>query len=523
MWGRNKGKTGGSLKAALIFAGFGAFAYLVNRLVPKLADDYAFSFIWDGKSNGNLAYGKHRYRRVRTGKDLLKSQLSHYKTWSGRTVAETLNQLILMKDDKLLYDRLNTGVILLQLLLCIWIGRGKVSLKRISPLLAFMLTAGYWFSTPHVVATAFWTTGATNYSWPGLLQSVFLLPYGLRYHDKHFSCPGAASFLSGLLAGWSNEAGGGMALLMSALSSLRSKKLSEQDTGWMFAGLCGIAAGYALLMLAPGNFRRIEIEKNYSNILSEELSGSSVVPEEYQYTPVMFMHYLKNAFSSVVLRQLPLELPVILYFLQKGSRSRKDDAYILALEAAAWGVPAILMLSPRFPKRAAYPSIIYRLSSSVKALEGLDPSAFSLTDSQKGVLTLAGIAAGAGLVLNAAATLFVDADFYIQNEELIRLIREGRGGGTVNVPYIMISPFWTRFAGDRGIDEETYNIIGYDPYEGEPYNTGAAAYYGAETIRAYRPEDHPYIKRDPESKRIQVLQPVKSLIKRIRSLLPLTR
>lgn len=56
MWGRNKGKTGGSLKAVLIFAGFGAFAYLVNRLVPKLADDYAFSFIWDGKSNGNLAY-----------------------------------------------------------------------------------------------------------------------------------------------------------------------------------------------------------------------------------------------------------------------------------------------------------------------------------------------------------------------------------------------------------------------------------------------------------------------------------
>ena len=195
MWGRNKGKTCGSLKAALIFAGFGAFAYLVNRLVPKLADDYAFSFIWDGKSNGNLAYGKHRYKRVRTGKDLLKSQLSHYKTWSGRTVAETLNQLILMKDDKLLYDRLNTGVILLQLLLCIWIGRGKVSLKRISPLLAFMLTAGYWFSTPHVVATAFWTTGATNYSWPGLLQSVFLLPYGLRYHDKHFS--GLSSFIVG--------------------------------------------------------------------------------------------------------------------------------------------------------------------------------------------------------------------------------------------------------------------------------------------------------------------------------------
>ena len=56
MTGKKRGKTGGSLKAGLIFAGFGAFVYLVNRLCPKLADDYAFSFIWDGKSNGNLAY-----------------------------------------------------------------------------------------------------------------------------------------------------------------------------------------------------------------------------------------------------------------------------------------------------------------------------------------------------------------------------------------------------------------------------------------------------------------------------------
>ena len=59
-----------SLKAGLVFAGFGAVIYMSNRLIPKMADDYAFSFIWDGKTNGNLAYGNHRYRRVRTVKDL---------------------------------------------------------------------------------------------------------------------------------------------------------------------------------------------------------------------------------------------------------------------------------------------------------------------------------------------------------------------------------------------------------------------------------------------------------------------
>ena len=65
-----------TLKAGLIFAGFGALIYISNRLIPKMADDYAFSFIWDGKTNGNLAYGKHRYKRVRTMKDLAASQIA---------------------------------------------------------------------------------------------------------------------------------------------------------------------------------------------------------------------------------------------------------------------------------------------------------------------------------------------------------------------------------------------------------------------------------------------------------------
>ena len=37
------------------------------------------------------------------------------------------------------------------------------------------------------------------------------------------------------------------------------------------------------------------------------------------------------------------------------------------LEAAAYGVPGILMFSPQFPKRAAYPSILYRMAAAVKA------------------------------------------------------------------------------------------------------------------------------------------------------------
>ena len=506
-----------SLKAGLVFAGFGALIYISNRMIPKMADDYAFSFIWDGKTNGNLAYGNHRYSRVRTMKDLAASQLSHYMTWSGRTIGETLNQLVLMKDDKRFYDCLNTGVILSQLCLCLFAGKGKISMKKVSPALALMLTAGYWFGTPHLVATSLWTTGAANYSWPGLLQSVFLLPYGLQYHDDSFSIPRSAAALSGLLAGWSNEAGGGMALVMSAAAVLRAGK-KRQNTGWMVSGLVGAAIGYGLLMLAPGNFRRIRIEKEYSDILSADFSEPSMVAPEYQYTPTMFLHYLKNSFSSVVLRELPLEIPVALYFMQK-NRSRESTAYILALEAAAFGVPGILMLSPQFPKRAAYPSILYRLAAAVKACDQLEAASWHLGAEWKKPVCFAAAGAGAGLLVNVAAQWFLHADVYRQTEEQIRIMRESDRKGIVRIPDIMLSPFWARLAGDRGLDEYIKKIIRFEEYEGDPYNMAAAAYYGVEALRAYVPEDHPYSRKDPQALKDQIMMPVCSFFRRLRQLI----
>ena len=63
----------GEAAAALaIFAAFGAVMYFKGRLLPKYADDYPYSFIWDGKHHGNLTFGKKDYKRVRNFKDLVK-------------------------------------------------------------------------------------------------------------------------------------------------------------------------------------------------------------------------------------------------------------------------------------------------------------------------------------------------------------------------------------------------------------------------------------------------------------------
>ncbi|MBO5574268.1 MAG: hypothetical protein J5947_08505 [Clostridium sp.] len=498
--------------AALVFTGFGAMMFLSSRMIPKIADDYPFSFVWDGDTHGNLAFGDHVYRRVRTAGDLVRSQVSHYMTWSGRTIAETLNQLVLMKDDKLVYDSVNTGVILTQLLTCLWAGRGKVTLKDIPTSLAAMLSAGYWFCTPTPTVTALWTTGACNYSWMGLLQSGYLLPWALQYHHKEYSVPAPVMFPAGIFAGWSNEAGGGLALAASAAASLRAL-LRGEKAGWMAAGLAGAAAGYGLLMLAPGNFRRMKIEEEYSDILPTDFSDPSNVPTEYRYTPKMFAHYLKNSFASVILRELPLQIPVILYLQQKENHTKETSDFIAAMEGACMAVPCLLMLSPEFPKRAAYPGVLYLMTAAVKAFDSIDKKPFREWGK---AAKLSAVLAGGALAVNYLASVFVDADVYMQTEEQIRRLKNAEPGETVTVPDIMLSPFWTKLAGDRTIDEYIKDIIRFEEDPEDCYNKAAAAYYGADAMKSEIPKAHPYLRKDREALKAQVREPVRNFLRRLR-------
>ena len=490
---------------------FGGLMYIMNRAVPKIADDYPFSFIWDGKNHGNLTAGKKRYRRVKNLKELVYSQATHYMTWSGRIIGESMNQAVLMKDDKKLYDVLNTGVSLLWLLLCIRGGRGRKALSGLNLPLAALMGAGYFLSTPHFAATSMWTTGAMNYSWPGIFQYAYLLPYAFKYRDPEYTLNRALMALLGLLAGWSNEAGGGAALALSAAATLRSMKRGE-DTGFMICGLATAFAGYALLMLAPGNFRRYKWEIEFSDVIPEDLSDPGIVPLKYNYTPVMFKHHFKNGFLSTLKGTLPMQLPVLFYFLNNKEMNSDTTRYILLLEGAALLVPSVLMLSPQFPVRAAFLSGPFAMSAAAAAFEGRvtgDPAS-----PVEAVKTISYIALGVSAAVRYAAALIADADLYIRTREQERIMRETPENETAHIPEIMISPFYLKIAGDRTIDEYIKWYIGYEENPDGPYNRSAAAYYGVKEVVAYEPENHPYKKKDKASLKEQILRPLRSFIKR---------
>ena len=150
--------------------------YVKGRILPKYADDYPYSFKWDPKY-GNLTEAGQKLERVRTLKDLVESQVAHYKTWDGRVLVDFVVQLVLMKDDKKTFDVVNTLVMLAQLLVCGSIAKGKrAGLKDLSLREVVLLTTGFWTCTPHLIDTCFWLTGSITYLWSGLVESLSVLP-----------------------------------------------------------------------------------------------------------------------------------------------------------------------------------------------------------------------------------------------------------------------------------------------------------------------------------------------------------
>ncbi len=504
-----KSATGPTLKSMGVFASFGAVMYLKNRILPMYADDYPYAFIWDGKNNGNLAFGNQKYQKVRNMKNLIESQISHYKTWDGRTLAESLVQMSLIPEDKIYFDRLNTLMILLQLWLSASVAKGKpVNPLKISPKEALLLTTGFFGCTPHLSATCFWITGAMNYLWMGILQSFFVLPYSMHYHGNKVSLPGALSFLSGLLSGWSTETGAGASLLfasMETLHALKSKKY-EAFMGW---GLAGAVLGLMILLMSPGNRKKLETEHDFSNTTPDDLmSLPGYVSKEYLYTPVMFMKWFKEGFLTTILRELPLQLPVIAYFL-KGKRDHKTDLYIAGLETVVFAIPSAMMLSPEYPRRATYASIIYLLAAALIASNRLDIPPYAMWSLPAKCL---GISAAAAYALWVLSSLIVDADVRDQIEKQLRFVNFNVDKLFVRMMDILVPPFYEKIAGDRSITWDTTMGIGMDSPD-NPYNKAMAAYLGANRIECVPFDDHVYELPDIQSRLFGIINPLKSFIR----------
>ncbi len=344
------------IPAWFVIVFFAGTFLIMNLLTPIFGDDYSYAFIWDGAQNGNFQNNIGKLYRVESFSDILISQGSHYMTWGGRTVAHCLVQFFVWQG-KLLFDVMNALIYALLALLIYFFGTGKFSLQNLDGKIFLWIFFAMWWCLPELFQTAFWLTGSCNYLWMSVLQLLFLVLFVKKFWNKSlvpsskFIVPSMA--LLGLLAGWSNESGGAITIMLTFFAMIyfwRQKKFER----WMLAGFIGLFIGYALLMLAPGNFQRYVVD------LIEDAPPL--------YSAQMFLDNFNDGLLPLLTYEAILFLPIIGYFV-RGRKSVEATRFILMFTFAAIFLPVILMFAPEFPVRAAFLSPILLIIASVVVIE----------------------------------------------------------------------------------------------------------------------------------------------------------
>ena len=451
----------------LLLFGMIVFFYVLNYLTPMaFGDDYLYSFIWQGLSEYEPLTDEAI--RVNSFHDLFVSQYSHYLTWSGRTVNHTLMQLFLWVG-KGVFNFCNAMIAVILILTIYWCAhKGEVSLPNKPGLVCFIFFA-LWSFTPGYSPVFFWLAGACNYLWTATFLLLFLLPYVRKYYsfqarvstNMFFPC---VIFFCGLLTGWTNENSICWVIIV-LMFFIISKRRDKGFELWMLTGVMGLALGYALLMLAPGNVARLYAEVGQTNhwlnlqLIKRNL-GMILIIFVWQFFLWYFnIHSLRNS----VLKQKELE---------------KDRLLVKILCALSLCMSAMMIVSPNFPPRSSFPGTVMLVIASCLLLRLQASNAIKLISQniRKGLLVLG----MSYFTITATTTVYGFYDYYLQIQHMLHNIQnpvyQQKDIITVN-PLVPVNDTIAMLSG--------YHLLFYVMSEDENdwRNVAVSRYYGIKGIR----------------------------------------
>lgn len=395
---------------------FGIFM-LRNFLLPLFADDYSYAFIWDGKNKGNLIRGIGKRERVKSIKDILISQYSHYLTWSGRFVAHFFVQLFILIGKKF-FNVINTLIFISVIFLIYWLGTGKVSFDFISFDLSLWILFCYWFCVPSLFITNLWLCGSCGYLFMAVLQCAFIMPYAINYFNPvDFNI--VLAIILGFFAGFSNESGGAGVFFLTLILVINSFIL-ENLASWQILGFLAFCIGYAILVIAPGNSVHIKLVR--------EVRPGYIISEESFMKKEMFIRNFFSGFFPVTIRAWILFVPIIFYFFKNGMDF--SGVYIAAFVASGFlSLLTAMIFSPVLPERAGYLAVIFWLIASVSAVKNIN---FLVPNWLKYFSIII-------LFSDMILCAYSDYDFGKQLKNIIQSLEEQKDKDLITVPQIRIS------------------------------------------------------------------------------------
>lgn len=311
-----------------------------QRAVPIMMDDEWYSTVLSSEAPLSSLH------------DIVQAQIWHYLNWGGRTVAHTIDQLILLGLNEPAADALNVFMILL----LAWIINAVMHIRREHFFAFFTLTLGFLHAlNANWKMSMYWQTGACNY----LYTTVLILAYLWIYLKALESSPETPSkqglFVSllkavmllilGLLCGWTNENMGPAVWVLTLLIILLCKRAKKPIPLWMFSGNVGCLAGSVLMICAPGNsVRSLEVaSNNYGAVWQLFLRIYGVCKGVWEYL-----------FPALLVTALALFVNLCLL---KGSLRQKEGILVLGA-LLSWGA---MILSPHYPDRAAFGTMCFLL------------------------------------------------------------------------------------------------------------------------------------------------------------------
>lgn len=326
-----------SKRKTLLWGGVVSFVFFVilflNILTPLIADDIGYLYIF-GEAE-----------EVSSLSDLIYSQKVHYMRWGGRSVVHFIAQALLQAPS-LVADILNAAMYLAFIFLIYFHIKGKTSKHSLS--LFVLLNLMVWFVIPMFGDTVLWLTGSANYLWGTSIILLFLLPY--RFYKGERKVMNKSIFYSmlmfifGIIAGWTNENTVAGLIIIILLFFLYYRSLKWSVSPPLLVGFLGLLIGYAIMILAPGNFVRAG-ESNLSLFL--------ITYRLFTYTQSLFLNY---GFLLILYFTL-------LIIVEKNNKTKRcvhlSLIYLLGALAAIYA----MVLSPQFPARAWFGVITFLIIS----------------------------------------------------------------------------------------------------------------------------------------------------------------
>ncbi len=302
----------------LVFAFFAVF--LAIYATPYESDDLVYMNKWLSDEP------------LESVKDVFDYEYQQYFQWSGRAVAHTILQILLLIGKP--YSSLLTTIAYFSVAYFIQKSvNGKVTLT------GFVFALGLLsFVNQSTSQTLLWATGSANYTWTMLIMLFALQPALKFFRNEELTKKDAVALLFALPAGWCNEnISTALALLILVIQFVRyrsdkriSKLLIAETVLWL--------AGCALLILAPGNV--VRSHGMPTGLMAVLYRGHGQLSAWTDWTLPAWIAYVISVFAV--------------------HSEKKKVSMISKFFAVTAAISVLVMVaSPTFPERSAFGAVVF--------------------------------------------------------------------------------------------------------------------------------------------------------------------